>query len=233
MDSSNKLIVALDVDSFADMQRIVQAIGPDVSTYKIGHQLFTAEGPQTIAYLKDLGKAVFLDLKLHEIPNSVAQAVQAAGQHGVSMLTVHASGGAKMMQAAVQAASHFPELKILALTVVTGLSDHDLATIGFAYKSADLGLHLATLAKTSGCHGVIASPQEVGRIRRRLGDECLIVTPGVRLTELDGDDQARTGTPRQALLAGASHVIVGRPVIQADNPALAVRRILETIKPDS
>ena len=131
MDTSQKIIIALDVPDFDEMQRIVERIGPAISTYEVGHQLFTAEGPQVIHYLKERGKSVFLDLKLREIPNSAALAVKAAGKHGGDMVTVHATGGEKMMQAAVEASAEFPAMNILALTVVTGLSGRDLQQIGY------------------------------------------------------------------------------------------------------
>lgn len=227
MDISKQLIVALDIDSFIAMKDIVGAIGTAVSTYKIGHQLFIAEGFKTIRYLKDLGKDVCLDLKLHEIPNSVASAVLAAGNHGVDMITVHASGGKPMMQAAVKAAARFADLKIVALTVVTGLSDQDLADIGFALNSQDLVVRLAKLAQASGCHGVIASPREIQLLRMALGNTFLIVTPGIRPLDHSRDDQHRIGTPQQAIRAGASFIVVGRPITRADNPALAAQHIIQ------
>lgn len=226
MTSSKKLIVALDVNTFSEMKSIIESIGETVSSYKIGHQLFVSEGPKTITYLKELGKDVFLDLKLHEIPNSVASAVKAAGKHGVNMITVHASGGKQMMQAAVEAANNFPNLRILALTVVTGLSEQDLVDIGFEVDSETLVLRLAKLAQESGCHGVIASPKEVKMLRGQLGNDFLIVTPGVRPIESETHDQHRIGTPQQAIRSGASFIIMGRPIVQANNPALAAREAI-------
>ena len=229
MDASHKLIIALDVPDFGQMKSIVERIGPAISTYKIGHQLFTAEGPQVIHYLKEQGKSVFLDLKLHEIPNSVALAIEAAGRHGVDMVTVHATGGGKMMQAAVEASSEFPAMKILALTVVTGLSDRDLEQIGYIPSCEELVLRLAKLAQESGCHGVVASPKEIALIRSNLGDELLIVTPGVRPADSDAGDQSRIGTPEQAINSGASYIVLGRPVVKAESPALAVKNIIHQI----
>lgn len=229
MTSSNKLIVALDIDTFSEMKSIVESIGEAVSIYKIGHQLFISEGPKTITYLKEQGKDIFLDLKLHEIPNSVASAVKAAGKYGVNMLTVHASGGQKMMQAAVEAANGFPNLRTLALTVITGLSDRDLVDIGFEIDSTALVLRLAQLAKESGCHGVIASPKEVESIRNHLGSEFLIVTPGVRPLESENHDQHRVGTPQQAIRSGASFIIMGRPIVRATQPALAAKEVISQL----
>lgn len=222
----SRLIVALDVSSFEEMKVIVETIGENVGIYKIGHQLFTAQGPKALVYLKEQKKAVFLDAKLHEIPNSVAAAVKEAAIHGVKMITVHASGGKKMMQAAVEAAKPFPDLHILALTVVTGLSDQDLREIGFTLSHEALVVHLAKLAKESGCHGVIASPKEVQLIREQLGNDLLVVTPGVRPADAAQDDQYRIATPKQAIQNGASYIVVGRPIVKANNPAEAAKAIL-------
>ncbi|MFY0666338.1 MAG: orotidine-5'-phosphate decarboxylase [Natronospirillum sp.] len=219
------LIVALDVFTFEEAKRIVEATRSEVSIYKVGLQLLTSEGPKVIHYLRDQGKDVFLDLKLHEIPNSVASAVKAAGAHGVSMLTVHASGGKNMMEAAVRAASVFPNLKILALTVVTGLTSDDLKEIGFSLESENLVLRLAKLAESSGCHGVVASSQEAKLIKDNLHSEFLIVTPGIRPNGIEAYDQSRIGTPSFALKNGATHIIVGRPVVQAQDPESAAKAI--------
>ena len=219
------LIVALDVSSFDEMKFVVDSTHTEVTTYKVGLQLLTAEGPGVIEYLKRLGKTVFLDLKLHEISNSVASAVKVAGRHGVDMLTVHASGGQKMMRAAVEAASEFENMKILALTVVTGLSDEDLAEIGFNRSSQEQVMRLAQLAEHSGCHGVIASPQETELLRSMLAKHMLIVTPGIRPEGTENQDQHRIGTPARAIANGASYIVVGRPIAQSENPESSARDI--------
>ena len=219
------LILALDVSTISEMEKIVESTRSEVSTYKVGMQLLTAEGPEVIRYLKGLGKEVFLDLKLHEISNSVASAIESAGRHGVDFITVHASGGRKMMEAAVLAASEFPEMRVLALTVVTGLSEQDLKEIGFSLSCQEQVVRLASLAKESGCHGVIASPQEAAILRSELGEDMLIVTPGIRPSPSEAQDQNRFGTPAQAIKSGASYIIVGRPIIQADNPEEAAKAI--------
>ncbi len=229
MNSKNKLIVALDVFTFGEVKTIVEAIGDEVHTYKVGLQLLTAEGPEVIRHLKRHGKDVFLDLKLHEIPNSVTSAVRSAGQHGVNMITVHASGGRRMMDAAVEAASEFSNLNILALTVVTGLSAHDLLEIGISASTDEQVVKLARLAEHSGCHGVIASPMETEILRGVLSQELLIVTPGVRPEGANANDQHRIGTPAHAVASGASYIIVGRPIIQSEDPAQATREINEQI----
>lgn len=210
------LIVALDVFSFDEMKSIVETTKGEVEIYKIGMQLLTAEGPQTIRYLKDLGKTVFLDLKLHEISNSVASAVKAAGMHGVDMVTVHSSGGRRMMTAAVRAASEFQGMEVLALTVVTELNDQDLLDVGFNRSSMDQVVRLAKLAEECGCHGVIASPQEARSLRAELNENMLIVTPGIKLDYEEEHD--REGSPSHAISCGASHIVVGRSMIQAENP---------------
>ncbi|MEZ4868822.1 MAG: orotidine-5'-phosphate decarboxylase [Caldilineaceae bacterium] len=229
MTAREKLIVALDVPTLDEMAAIVTAIGDTIATYKVGHQLYIAAGPKAIAFLKERGKRVFLDLKLHEISNSVAAAVHAAGKLGIDMVTVHASGGRKMMQAAVDAAAEFPGMQILALTVVTGLSAEDMAEIGFVAGAAEQAVRLARLAKASNCHGVIASPHEVKALRAAIGAELRIVTPGVRPAGAAIGDQSRAGTPAQAIQAGADAIIVGRPIVQAADPAFAVQQIVAEI----
>ena len=224
------LIVALDVFTFDEMKSIVESTKSEVNTYKVGLQLLTSEGPKVIRYLKSHGKTVFLDLKLHEISNSVSSAIKSAGRHGVDIITVHASGGPKMMVAAVEAASEFPSMKVLALTVVTGLSDNDLTEIGFNRSSEELVIRLAQLAERSGCHGVVASPQETGVLRSILANDMLIVTPGIRLGGSEIQDQHRIGTPARAIASGASYIIVGRAVIQAESPEASAREINDQIR---
>lgn len=223
------LIVALDVYTLDEAKAIVGATTSQVAIYKIGLQLLTAEGPEIIRYLKSIGKTVFLDLKLHEISNSVASAVTAAGRHDVDMISVHASGGQQMMAAAVEAAASFDGMKVLALTVVTGLNDSDLSAMGVQRNSEEQVITLAVLAQRSGCHGVIASVQEVAHLRRVLADEILILTPAIRPARSECHDQRRAGTPEQAIRDGASHIVVGRPVVYADRPQLVVQEINQQI----
>ncbi|WP_353375255.1 orotidine-5'-phosphate decarboxylase [Microbulbifer sp. NBRC 101763] len=217
--------MALDVFTLNEMKDIVESIKSEVNIYKIGLQLLTSEGPEAIRYLKSHGKTVFLDLKLHEISSSVSSAIKSAGRHGVDMITVHASGGQKMMESAVEAASEFPCMKVLALTVVTGLNDQDLIDIGFSRKSQDQVIRLAQIAQRSGCHGVVASPQETEALRALLGKDMIMVTPGIRPEGGDIQDQYRIGTPAHAINSGASYIIVGRPIVQADNPEKAAKEI--------
>ena len=233
MDSArDRLIVALDVPTAAEAQRIVTALGESISTYKVGKQLFTAAGPAAVRVLTGAGHKVFLDLKFHDIPNTVAAAIRAASELGVAMLTVHASGGSKMLKAAVEAAGsaqHPP--RVLAVTVLTSFDDSDLKEIGVAAQTMEQALRLASLAQKAGCSGVVASAREAQAIRRELGPDFAIVTPGVRPAGGSKDDQARVATPSEAIAAGATHIVVGRPITGAKDPAVAARAILDEISP--
>jgi orotidine-5'-phosphate decarboxylase len=220
-----RLIVALDVPDSSAAQRLVQQIGDSVTFYKVGLQLFTAEGPGIVRELIASGRKIFLDLKLHDIPNTVAKAVKSATDLRVSMLTVHGSGGEAMLKAAVEAAGH--RLSILAVTVLTSLADADLQEIGFSGTALDQALRIASLARSCGCDGVVTSPREVAALRKMLGGGFGIVVPGVRPLGSDRNDQERTATPAQAIAAGASHLVVGRPITQADDPGRAADAILE------
>ncbi|MGH9521654.1 MAG: orotidine-5'-phosphate decarboxylase, partial [Terriglobales bacterium] len=221
MAARDQLIVALDVPNAAEAQRLTGLIGDGAGAFKIGKQLFTAEGPQIVRDLVASGRKVFIDLKFHDIPTTVAGAVASAAQLGVSMLTVHASGGSKMLKAAVEAAGSGP--KVLAVTVLTSLSNEDLAEIGIAGRVRDQVLRLAALARSAGCPGVVASPNEVSEIRRGLGAGFDIVTPGIRPAGADKGDQARVATPSEAIFAGATYLVVGRPITGANDPAAAAR----------
>jgi orotidine-5'-phosphate decarboxylase len=229
-DARDRLIVALDVSSAADAQRIVSAIGDAANIYKVGKQLFTAEGPQAVRDLVASGRKVFLDLKFHDIPNTVAAAVAEAAKLNVSMLTVHASGGGKMLRAAVEAASKVerPPL-VLAVTVLTSMEDSDLPGIGVRGTIVDQALRLATMAITNGCDGIVTSAHEVRELRSELGDDFAIVTPGVRPAGSAKGDQARVVTPAEAISAGATHIVVGRPITAAPDPAAAAKDILQQI----
>lgn len=230
-DARDRLIVALDVSSASRAREIVASLGEAISIYKIGKQLFTAEGPQVARELIASRRKVFLDLKFHDIPNTVAQAVAEASKLGVSMLTVHALGGSKMLRAAAEAAAAAknPPL-ILAVTVLTSLGDEDLSEIGVSGRVLDQALRLAALARTAGCGGVVASAQEASAIRRQLGTGFAIVTPGVRPAGETHGDQARVVTPVEAISAGATHLVVGRPIVAALDPPAAARAILQQME---
>jgi orotidine-5'-phosphate decarboxylase len=229
VDTRNLIIVALDCDTRATAERIVDQLGDECRFYKVGLELLTVAGPDFVEHLVARGKEVFLDLKLFEIPNSVAGAVRAAGSLGVSMVTVHAMGGLGIMAAAVDAARAFPGLRILALTVVTSMTDEDLTDIGIAGSTEEQVLRLARLAGKAGCHGLIASPRDVAALRNALGPHPLIVTPGVTLPGDSPAEHARPGTPRAAIAAGASHVVVGRTVTRAADPAAAFRLVRSSL----
>jgi orotidine-5'-phosphate decarboxylase len=226
-DPRQRLIVALDVSSAAAAQKIVAAVGDSASCYKVGMQLYTAEGPNIVRDLVASGRRVFLDLKYHDIPNTVASAVREAAGLGVSMLTVHASGGGKMMRAATEAArNRNAALMVLAVTVLTSLDDNDLDKLGVHGRVKDQVLRLAALALADGCHGVVASAQEASELRSELDGDFAIVTPGIRPAGMEPGDQARVVTPAEAIAAGASHIVVGRPITGAADPAAEARAIL-------
>jgi orotidine-5'-phosphate decarboxylase len=230
MEPRQRLIVALDVSNAAAARKIVAAVGDSALTYKVGMQLYTAEGPTTVRELVDSGRDVFLDLKFHDIPNTVASAVREAAELGVSMLTVHASGGGKMLRAAVDAAqARNPALLVLAVTVLTSLDEVELGTIGVRGAVREQVLRLAALARSNGCRGVVASAQEAADLREEFGRDFTIVTPGVRPAGSGHDDQARVVTPAEAIAAGASHIVVGRPITEAVDPGAEARAILGQI----
>ncbi|MGW6952285.1 orotidine-5'-phosphate decarboxylase [Streptomyces xanthophaeus] len=233
VEPTSRIIVALDFDNRRAADEVVDRLGEECRSYKVGMELLTAAGPDLIERLVAQGKEVFLDLKLFEIPNSVAGAVRAAGSLGVSMVTVHSMGGTGIMSAAVAAARDFPRLRVLALTVVTSMTRFDLADIGVTGSTSteDQVLRLARLAEGAGCHGVIASPQEAGPLRKALGADALIVTPGVALPGESPGEHARSGTPRDAVAAGASHVVVGRTVTRAADPVAAFRLVRADLEP--
>lgn len=229
-DPRDRLIVALDVSSSAAAQKIVAQIGESAHIFKVGKQLFTAEGPGVVRDLAAAGRKVFLDLKFHDIPNTVAAAVAEAAKLKVAMLTVHASGGGKMLRAAVEAASRaaVPPM-ILAVTVLTSMEDSDLPGIGVRGTVIDQTLRLATLAITNGCDGIVTSAHEVRELRSELGDDFAVVTPGVRPAGAEKGDQARVVTPAEAISAGATHIVVGRPITAAPDPAAAAIEIIQQI----
>lgn len=227
-DPRQRLIVALDVSTAAAAQKIVATIGDSALTYKVGMQLYTAEGPQVVRDLIASGRRVFLDLKYHDIPNTVGAAVREAAQLGVSMLTVHASGGGKMLQAAVDAAR--AGLMILAVTVLTSMDESALHEIGVPSTILDQALKMTALAKSSGCGGIVTSPREAAALRKFLGHGMAIVTPGIRPAGGDTHDQKRIATPAEAITAGASHIVVGRPITHAADPTQAALGIIREME---
>jgi orotidine-5'-phosphate decarboxylase len=227
MNPRERLIVALDVSTAEAARKIVAAIGDSVLTYKVGMQLYTAEGPSFVRELVASGRQVFLDLKYHDIPNTVASAVREAAKLGVSMLTVHASGSSKMLQAAVEAGlSENPGLLVLAVTVLTSFDEDQLTTIGVRGGITSQVLRLTALSISNGCKGIVTSAQEAPAVRAEYGRKFAIVTPGVRPAGSGHDDQARVVTPAEAIAAGASHIVVGRPITAAKDPAAEAKAIL-------
>lgn len=225
---STQLIAVLDADSREEALARVKACG-QCEWYKVGFQLFTRCGPSIVEELIGSGKKVFLDLKFHDIPNTVAAAARAAADLGVSLFTLHAAGGRKMIAAARQAVEGTPT-RILAVTVLTSLTDEMLRNeIGIPETAAQTVPRLAGLAVEAGAHGIVSSPHEIAVVRQILGADALIVTPGVRPAWSAADDQARVMTPRQAALAGADFIVVGRPIFNHSDPAEAVRLILEEL----
>ncbi len=226
-DPRQRLIVALDVSTAAAARSVVAAVGDSAHAYKVGMQLYTAEGPSIVRDLVSSGRRVFLDLKYHDIPNTVSSAVKQAALLKVSMLTIHAAGGSKMLKAAVEASqSAHQSLQILAVTVLTSLDDAELSKIGLRGGVLDQVLRMTALSLSNGCHGVIASAQEAGALREEFGSAFVIVTPGVRPAGSGPHDQARVVTPAEAIAAGASHIVVGRPITEAKDPAGETRAIL-------
>ena len=223
-----RLIVALDVSSAAQARDLVQRLGDTAGLFKVGLQLFTAEGPAIVRELVSSGRKVFLDLKFHDIPNTVGQAVRQAVELGVSMLTVHGSGGSAMLRAAMEAAAG--RVSLLAVTVLTSMNEENLQEVGVAGRPLDQVLRIAALAKAAGISGVVASPQEAAQIRKSLGEGFAIVTPGIRPAGAAANDQQRVATPAGAIRAGASHLVIGRPITHAASPADAARAIVVEIE---
>ena len=224
-----ELIVALDVQTRAQAVSKVEEIGEAVGFYKIGLELFSAEGPDVVRAVKGLGKKVFLDLKFHDIPRTVERAVKSAANLGADLLTIHSAGGAAMIRAAADAAAEFgPRAPaILAVTVLTSLDRRDLEDIGVSGRTpAEQVSALARLAVGSGANGLVCSPLEVGALSSSLPGGTLFVTPGVRPAGAAVGDQKRIATPADAVRDGATHLVVGRPVLGADDPAAAARAIL-------
>jgi orotidine-5'-phosphate decarboxylase len=220
---AEKIIVALDVPTTKEALRLISLLSEDVGLFKIGLQNYTAEGPALIRPISFLGPKVFLDLKLHDIPNTVAKAVEAAGKLGVRMLTIHLSGGSEMIRAAVAARS--ADMLLLGVTVLTSSTDETLAETGVTAKTSDQVLRLARLGVANGIDGLVASPHEARMLRAEFGDKIKIVTPGIRPVGSAAGDQKRFATPREAIDAGADYLVIGRPITAAADPKAAVRSV--------
>jgi len=225
MTPRERLIVALDVPNVDQARRLVDTLAGAVGMFKVGSELFTAAGPDFVRELVARGEHVFLDLKFHDIPNTVAGAVASAGQLGVSLIDVHGLGGRAMMAAAAGA---LPAMgcRLLAITILTSHDEASLGELGLPGTLAQSVERLARLAKDAGADGVVASPHEVGLVREACGEGFLIVTPGIRPAGAARGDQARLATPREARRAGADYLVVGRPITQSADPRSAADAIL-------
>jgi orotidine-5'-phosphate decarboxylase len=225
MEPRERLIVALDVEDAAAASALVGRLRGHVGSFKVGKQLFTAAGPGPVREIVELGERVFLDLKFHDIPNTVAGAIASASRLGVSLVDVHGLGGRAMIEAAVAARGETGP-RLLAITILTSHDEETLRQIGLAGPVPEAVLRLALLARAAGADGVVASPHEVGLVRGACGGDFLIVTPGIRPAGAAHGDQARAATPAAALAAGADYLVVGRPITAADDPAAAADAIV-------
>lgn len=234
----NPIIVALDVPTTHEALEFAKELGPVVGAFKIGKQLFVSEGPDIVRKLKDTGAKIFLDLKFHDIPNTVVKAVQSAIEMGVDMLTVHTSGGSEMLAAAENASNEKAAMLgidaplILGVTVLTSMDDANLAELGIQEGTQRQVVRLAKLAASSGLRGLVCSPQEIKLLREELGSEIQLVTPGIRYDASPADDQKRTMSPAEAIKAGASWLVIGRPITLAESPRVAAIDILNSIDPE-
>jgi len=227
-NAADKIIVALDVPSKKDALGLVEQLRGQISFFKIGLQLYTAEGPEIVRAVLSTGAKVWLDLKLYDIPNTVGRAVESATGLGVQMLTIHLSGGAEMIRAATSARKG--SMSILGVTVLTSSTDETLREIGIASNAEDQVLRLARLGVENGIDGVVASPHEIKRLRSEFGENIQIAVQGIRPTWAKAGDQKRFMTPRAALEAGADYIGIGRPITKHPNPREAVQKILAELR---
>jgi orotidine-5'-phosphate decarboxylase len=231
----NPIITALDVPSAEQALKLAEQIAPAVGAFKIGNELFTAAGPDIVKKIRATGASVFLDLKFHDIPNTVAKAVACAVRLDVQMLTIHTSGGGEMMRAAEKSARETAKSLgrsaplLLGVTVLTSLDSNALAEVGCESNVSHQVERLAALAVKSGVPGLVCSPLEIADLRQFLPSHIQFVTPGIRTGEEKADDQKRTLTPREAIQAGANWIVIGRPIHAAENPRAAAEKILESI----
>ena len=234
----NPIIVALDLPSPQKALKLAEELAPLVGAFKVGKQLFVSGGPDIVRKLRATGAKVFLDLKLHDIPNTVATAIISATDLGVQMATVHASGGTAMLTAAENAAHEQAAMLraepplVLAVTVLTSMDDSDLAELGIECGVQEQVLRLAKLATGAGLRGLVCSPQEIEMLRAELGNDVQLVTPGIRPESSKADDQKRTMTPAEAIQAGANWLVIGRLITGAKDPKVATIGILHTIDPE-
>ncbi|MEX1222658.1 MAG: orotidine-5'-phosphate decarboxylase [Idiomarina sp.] len=229
---NSQIFVALDFNNRAAAKALVDQLSPDLCGLKVGKELFAVAGPEFVKELTQQGFRVFLDLKYHDIPNTVAKAVAASAELGVWMVNVHASGGRRMLSAAREALMPYGNKapKLIAVTVLTSMSDDDLAETGVARSAAEQVLHLAKLSKSCELDGVVCSAQEAEQLKAELGESFMLVTPGIRPAGSGADDQRRTMTPEQAQAAGVDVLVIGRPITAADQPLEALQRIHQSLQ---
>ncbi len=225
-DAGSPIIVALDFASVSEAMEFANQLDPSLCRVKVGKELFTLGGPQLVEQLHQLGLQVFLDLKYHDIPNTVAAAVRASAELGVWMVDLHVGGGSRMMQAAREALEDFstPPL-LIGVTVLTSMSEEDLAELGHSESPKERVLKLAALAQSSGLDGVVCSAQECEALRQQCGDDFTLVTPGIRLAGDDAGDQRRVVTPVDAMQGGSSYLVIGRSITRAEDPVATLVRI--------
>ena len=234
--ADNRIITALDVSSMDELKKLVETLGDSISFYKVGMELFYSVGPDAVRYLKDQGKHVFLDLKVHDIPNTVGQSIRALTRLGADLMTLHGTGGRAMMAAAAEAVRdeaaklQIERPRLLAVTILTSIDEEAWQEIGGKDDIATSVKRLAKLAKEAGIDGTVSSPYEAKEIREMNGPDFLIVTPGIRPTFAVANDQKRFTTPSQALRDGASHLVIGRPITKAADPKDAALKILAEIQ---
>lgn len=234
--SKDKLIVALDVDSMEEVDRLVLLLKDEVGMFKVGMQVYHSLGSEVISRIKGQGGRIFLDLKLHDIPNTVAQAARVLTGLGVDMINVHASGGPEMMRQASRAVREeadrlgIKKPLLIAVTILTSLSAEDTQAIGYRDDPDKMVARLGLLTKEAGLDGVVCSPQEADIIRQKCGPDFVSVTPGIRPSQGDQADQKRVMTPKRALEMGAHYLVVGRPIRQADDPVQAARAIVKEME---
>jgi orotidine-5'-phosphate decarboxylase len=229
MNKTSPVIVALDFPSEHEAMQLVDLLEPSLCRLKVGKELFTRCGPALVRKLVDKNSDVFLDLKYHDIPNTVARACIAAADLGVWMLNVHALGGEKMMLAAKQALADNPSTLLIAVTWLTSSGQAELDALGIKATPLEMVSRLALMSKNAGLDGVVCSAQEAPVLRQSLGDDFSLVTPGIRLTDEQEDDQCRVVTPKKAILDGASYLVIGRPITQAKDPCKVLRTIISDI----
>ncbi len=234
-DPKDKIIFALDVEHFGEAQQWVNRLKDRIGIFKVGKQLFTHAGPKVVDMIRQKGQKVFLDLKYHDIPNTVAKAGEEATRLGVAMFNLHALGGVEMMKKTVEASRSvakelgIPKPIILAVTILTSMDQDSMKEVGIQGPIQDEVGRLASLSLKAGVDGVVASPQEIGIIRQKCGEKFLIVTPGIRHPSDKKDDQKRTMSPKEAITAGANYLVIGRPIKEAKDPLEAVQKIIEDI----